>query len=383
MTSYDASHHTDDEGGGSLLGHIWASIGATLVLGVICCGLYPLAVWGIGQTFFPHQANGSLVKKDGTPTTDDTQAVGSALIGQSFTAPVYFHPRPSAANNSPGTPSSPSSYTPGGGYDATSSGGTNFGPLNDALLNGAVVTTQPATQPAAATATATAPGTTSVASTGAAETTVASPAAATAASTTTATVSAPSTQPLESLGYDGIRLRVIHYAWDNHIAFKLYHVKFDKDGALIPSSKTELPPAEKLKFIDDQGKINDVPLVDAFPHMDMSGKDAVIADDFATLIPADAVTASGSGLDPHISPENAALQVQRVVDERNKLSSVKLTKEQVLELIRQNTDGPSLGILGDAGVNVLLLNIALDKAAPLPAPASAPTSTTAPAATAR
>jgi K+-transporting ATPase ATPase C chain len=117
--------------------------------------------------------------------------------------------------------------------------------------------------------------------------------------------------------------------------------------------------------------------------MDMSGKDAVIADGFATLIPADAVTASGSGLDPHISPENAALQAPRVVDERNKLSTVKLTQDQVLALIRQNTDGPSLGILGDAGVNVLMLNIALDKAAPLPAPASAPASSASPAATAK
>ncbi len=67
---------TDDRGG-SILGHIWASIGVTLVLGVVCCGLYPLAVWAIGQAVFPNQANGSLVTKDGKFTTDDTQAVGS------------------------------------------------------------------------------------------------------------------------------------------------------------------------------------------------------------------------------------------------------------------------------------------------------------------
>ena len=67
---------TDDRGG-SILGHIWASIGVTLVLGVVCCGLYPLAVWAIGQAVFPIQANGSLVTKDGTFTTDDAQAVGS------------------------------------------------------------------------------------------------------------------------------------------------------------------------------------------------------------------------------------------------------------------------------------------------------------------
>ena len=62
-----------DDRGGSILGHIWASIGVTLVLGVVCCGLYPLAVWAIGQAVFPNQANGSLVTKDGTFTTDDTR----------------------------------------------------------------------------------------------------------------------------------------------------------------------------------------------------------------------------------------------------------------------------------------------------------------------
>ena len=383
-TISDGSHHTGDESGGSILGHIWAAIGATLVLGVIVCGIYPLIVYGIGQIFFPNQANGSLVKKDGTPTTDDSQAVGSSLIGQAFTAPVYFHPRPSAANNSAG-----SSYAAGGGYDATSSGGTNYGPLNDELINGQTAT-QPASQPATApatTATATAPETTSAPSTTAVTPAiVTAAAAATAANSTTATTSAPSTQPVEFLAYDGIRLRVIHYALDNHIAFKLVHVKYNQDGAVIPDTKKELTPEEKRKFIDDKGQVTDDKLlVDAFPHMDMSGKEAMIAEGFATLIPADAVTASGSGLDPHISPDNAVLQAQRVVDERNKVCKVTLTKDQVLELIKQNTDRPGLGILGDPGVNVLMLNIALDKIAPLPAPTPTTTSAsaTAPAATAK
>ena len=88
-------------------------------------------------------------------------------------------------------------------------------------------------------------------------------------------------------------------------------------------------------------------------------------------LPGDAVTASGSGLDPHISPENAVLQAQRVADAR------KLPKEKVLELIKQNTDQPNLGFLGDPGVNVLMLNIALDKLAPIAA-ASAATPAVAP-----
>lgn len=71
-------------------------------------------------------------------------------------------------------------------------------------------------------------------------------------------------------------------------------------------------------------------------------------------VPADAVTRSGSGLDPHISVRNAKLQAPRVAKARH------LKLESVLALIRAHTEGPSLGILGDAGVNVLTLNLALD-----------------------
>lgn len=71
-------------------------------------------------------------------------------------------------------------------------------------------------------------------------------------------------------------------------------------------------------------------------------------------VPADAVTASGSGLDPHISPANAALQSNRVAKARS------LAPEKVKELIAANTDGADFGLLGEDGVNVLKLNLALD-----------------------
>jgi len=71
-------------------------------------------------------------------------------------------------------------------------------------------------------------------------------------------------------------------------------------------------------------------------------------------VPADAVTASASGLDPHISVRNAELQAPRVAKARG------LAPEKVLELVHSNTEGPDLGILGEPGVNVLKLNLALD-----------------------
>ncbi len=75
--------------------NLWPAIALTLVIVVLTCIIYPLLVTGLAQTLFPVQANGSLIDKNGQPTTDTSKAVGSSLIGQWFDQPQYFWPRPS------------------------------------------------------------------------------------------------------------------------------------------------------------------------------------------------------------------------------------------------------------------------------------------------
>ena len=189
----------------------------TLLFGLV----FPAIVTAIAQIAMPKQANGSLIEKDG-------KVVGSRLIGQNFSAPKYFHPRPSAAGN---------------GYDAANSSGTNLGPTSDKLINGVK--------------------------------------------------DDPKTKSDES--FDGVKQLAAKYRTENGLA------------ATAP-------------------------------------------------VPADAVTRSASGLDPQISPENAALQAPRVAKARG------LDKAKVRELITANTQGRGVAVLGEAGVNVLELNLALDAA---------------------
>jgi K+-transporting ATPase ATPase C chain len=96
----------------ALFSEIRGAVFATLILAIVCCGLYPLVAFGISQALFHDKANGSLiVDQDGTVR-------GSKLLAQGFTADKYFHPRPSAAGN---------------GYDAASSGGSHLGPTSQKL----------------------------------------------------------------------------------------------------------------------------------------------------------------------------------------------------------------------------------------------------------
>jgi len=175
----------------------------TILLGIV----YPLAVTGICQVAFPHQANGSLIPKG-------DQFVGSDLIGQNFTKPEYFQPRPSAA---------------GDGYDGTASGGSNYGPTNQKLV--------------------------------------------------------------------------------------------DRVKASVEKFRKENP-------------------------------------DYRGPIPADLVTASASGLDPHLSPDSARAQIARVAKARG------VPSDRIEQLVSKFVEQPELGVLGEPRVNVLKLNLALDQEIP-------------------
>ncbi len=173
----------------------------TILTGLV----YPGVITGLCQIFFRHQANGSLI-------TLNSQVIGSSLIGQNFSKPEYFHPRPSAAGNN--------------GYDATASGGSNLGPTSQKL--------------------------------------------------------------------------------------------FDRVKASAAQFRKENPT-------------------------------------YSGPIPADALTASGSGLDPDISIANAMAQATRVAKARG------VNEATVAKQIRSATRGRDLEFLGEPRVNVLTLNLALDR----------------------
>ncbi|MEV0417810.1 potassium-transporting ATPase subunit C [Streptosporangium canum] len=277
-----------------------AALRALLVLTLILGAAYPLLVTGIAQAVFNGNANGSIVRKDG-------KDVGSALVGQKFTDaegnPVgkYFQSRPSAA---------------GDGYDMLSTSASNLGPED-------VVDVLPV------------PG---------AKGDEGDPDGGRQSLLTQVCARSKAVGELE--GVSGAR----PYCTPDGVGAVLK--VFPAVGAPVRAvSVNQACPA-----VPFAAEYQGVKVECGRPGEDYAaGRTVPVRGDARAVVPADAVTASGSGLDPHISPAYAELQAPRVARERG------LPLETVRRLIEENTAGRSLGFMGEPGVNVLQLNLALDK----------------------
>ena len=295
----------------------WAAFRALLVLTVITGFAYPLLIWAIGQLWLQDKAEGSIVTVNGKP-------VGSRLIGQLFTdnngnpLPQYFQSRPSAAGTN--------------GYDPTASSGSNLGPES--------VVDTPA-DPAQIKAGK-------------------SPSDAGFKAGLLTLVCSRSTAVGQLEGVDGSR----PFCTGDGVGAVLSVIgPRDAGGNVIhparvvsvnqPCATTKQPfldsyegvRVECAKYDEDYSIGQIVPIRGAAPA--------------SPAVPADAVTESGSGLDPHISPAYADIQVARVAKVRA------ISADQVRKAIHDNEDGRFLGFMGEPTVNVLQLNIELDKKYPL------------------
>src|SRR6478752_2445533 len=289
----------------------WAALRALLVLTVIVGLAYPVFIWLVAQIpGLRDNANGSIIEVNGKP-------VGSSLIGQLFTdkdgnaLPQYFQSRPSAA---------------GDGYDPLATSASNLGP----------------------------------------ESIVDTP--------------ADPSQPKDSNGYKASLLTLV--CGRSLTVGQLEGVDGSRPfctGEGVGAVLSVIGPRDSLGNVVHPTKVVSVnepcettktPFLNTYEGVRVEC--AKFGDDYSIgqivpirgaapadpAVPMDAVTASGSGLDPHISPAYADLQVNRVAKARG------VSPDQVRELLLANQDGRVLGFIGEARVNVLQLNIALDEKYP-------------------
>jgi K+-transporting ATPase ATPase C chain len=316
---------------------------------VICCGIYPLAVWAIGQTFFPFQANGSMVKGP------DGSLVGSLLIAQPFTKDEYFQPRPSAAS-----------------YDASASASSALAPSNYALRDRVARTIGPIAKyrggPKAG------------------------------------QLVGPDVEAwFQQDRFQGQPHIVAQWA-DAHNALAQAWVKADPANAAFvdewskahpdkvaqwvkDNPDTPAPAAADLAviFFDDWSATAPGKFPSAVEHTGPDGKSTKAIEpvaegsDIQSIffdmwrqdhpdvaledVPGDLVTASGSGLDPHITLQNARFQLDRVADawaKDTKRDPAQIHRE-IEQVLQQKAFAPLGGLVGEQMVNVLDVNLELRK----------------------
>jgi potassium-transporting ATPase KdpC subunit len=267
-----------------------AALRALLVFTILCGVVYPLAMVAVGRL------PGLGGRADGSLVTADGRNVGSRLVGQAFTdrdgnaEPRYFQSRPSAA---------------GDGYDPTATSASNLGP------NSVVDTATPSLL-------------------------------------TQVCARSIAIGKLENV--DGRR----PFCTADGVGAVL--AVFRRDGFTGPVTRVVSVNGTGTPFVRTY---DGVTVESAKPGEDYVAAGGVITPirgdaPAKPVVPADAVTAGGSGLDPDISPAYAALQVPRIARERG------LSPDAVRALVKRHTDDRALGFLGEPGVNVLELNLALD-----------------------
>ncbi|HTQ37662.1 MAG TPA: potassium-transporting ATPase subunit C [Pirellulales bacterium] len=326
---------------------------------IICCVIYPAIMWAIGQAFFPFQANGSLLKSDGTPTTKASEAVGSLLIAQPFTKDEFFQPRPSACS-----------------YDASASSSSALAASNYTLRNRV----------------ATAIGPLATYKSGANTGKPVGP-----------DIEAwfkddkfqgnPSIVAQWADTHNGVAQAWVGTTFDekNPTPQQQYVLDWEKTHADIvtkfkadnPDNQSPSPSDLAVVFFDNFSKENPGKFLSAVTKTGADGNSTTsmqlvtdgsdIQSTFFDLwrqdhadadlqdVPGDMVTTSGSGLDPHITLDNALFQLDRVAAAWAKDSGndeAKLHKE-IESLLKSKSTAPLDGMAGEPIVNVLEMNLAL------------------------
>ncbi len=274
-----------------------AALRVLLVFTVLLGLIYPLLMIGVARAM-PGRADGSLVENA------SGQVVGSRIIGQAFTdaagnpIPRYFQSRPSAAGDD--------------GYDPTATSASNLGPES-------VV-----------------------------DTLATNPDKASQSLLTQVCARSVAVGALEEV--DGRR----PYCTADGVGAVL--AVFRRDGLTGPITRVVSVNQTGTPFLGRYDGVRVEPAQVDTDYVVLGGVITPVRGDAPAdpAVPADAVTASGSGLDPHISPAYAALQVPRIARERG------LSHQAVRTLVSEHTDDRVLGFLGEPGVNVLELNLALD-----------------------